>query len=152
MMRNIINFNKAWAFSKTSEIPAVMPKDWEQVDLPHTWNAIDGQDGGNDYFRGTACYVKELCKEELPKADRYYLEFRGANASAVLYINGAEKARHDGGYSTWRVDVTDQLTGQDLIVVTVDNGANDRVYPQNADFTFYGVPGCKYSGSKGNAF
>jgi len=137
-MRNIINFNKAWAFSKTSEIPAVMPKDWEQVDLPHTWNAIDGQDGGNDYFRGVACYVKELCKEELPKADRYYLEFHGANTSAVLYINGAETARHDGGYSTWRVDVTDQLTGQDLIVVTVDNGVNDRVYPQNADFTFYG--------------
>ena len=26
------------------------------VDLPHTWNNIDGQDGGNDYWRGTCIY------------------------------------------------------------------------------------------------
>jgi len=74
----------------------------------------------------------------LPAADRYYIEFRGANSSADLYIDGEAMAHHDGGYSTWRVDVTDKLTKDVVITVAVDNSPNDRVYPQMADFTFYG--------------
>ena len=119
-------------------VPEKLPVDWEQVNLPHTWNAIDGQDGGNDYYRGTCYYAKNLSKVDLPEADRYYLEFRGANASADLYVNGKHLAHHDGGYSTWRADITDALEVENLIVVTVENGINDRVYPQVADFTFYG--------------
>ena len=74
----------------------------------------------------------------MPKADQYYLEFCGANSSATVYANGKEIASHDGGYSTWRVNVTDVLTDKTLFVIAVDNGINDRVYPQTADFTFYG--------------
>lgn len=138
-MREIINFNKKWAFSKDVEtVPAQMPEKWYWVNLPHTWNAIDGQDGNNDYFRGTAYYAKELKKLDLPEASQYYLEFRGANASADVYVNGKKLASHDGGYSTWRVNITEELSENNLIVVAVDNGVNDRVYPQTADFTFYG--------------
>ena len=56
-MRTILNINGDWAFLKdTVQTPAVL-EGAERVNLPHTWNAIDGQDGGNDYFRGTCCYV-----------------------------------------------------------------------------------------------
>ena len=138
-MRTVLNLNAQWAFTKMAEtVPEKLPVDWEQVNLPHTWNAIDGQDGGNDYYRGTCYYAKNLSKVDLPEADRYYLEFRGANASADLYVNGKHLAHHDGGYSTWRADITDALEVENLIVVTVENGINDRVYPQVADFTFYG--------------
>ncbi len=138
-MREIINFNVKWAFTKNAtEVPATMPEKWDWVTLPHSWNAIDGQDGGADYYRGTAYYAKELKKFDLPEADRYYMEFRGANSSADLYINGKKIASHDGGYSTWRADITDALEMDNLIVVAVDNAENDRVYPQMADFTFYG--------------
>lgn len=138
-MREIINFNTKWAFTKeASEVPKEMPKKWYWVTLPHCWNEIDGQDGGNDYYRGTCYYAKELEKRELPEADRYYLELRGANSSADVYVNGKKLAHHDGGYSTWRVDMTESLTEQNLIVVAVNNSANETVYPQNADFTFYG--------------
>ncbi len=139
-MRNIINFNAAWAFNKdASAVPTALPGDWETVTLPHTWNAIDGQDGGNDYYRGTGYYAKTIVKGELPAADRYFLELCGANSSADVYLNGKALAHHDGGYSTWRVDLTDTLTdGEDLLVVVVDNAPNDHVYPQMADFTFYG--------------
>ena len=138
-MRTVINFNTKWAFSKeAAEVPQTMPEKWYWVNLPHTWNAIDGQDGGNDYYRGTAYYAKEFEKIDLPKADQYYLEFRGANASAVVYVNGKKAGSHDGGYSTWRVNITDYLDNRNLVVVEVDNGMSDRVYPQNADFTFYG--------------
>ena len=138
-MREIINFNVKWAFTKNAtEVPATMPEKWDWVTLPHSWNNIDGQDGENDYYRGTCYYAKQLKKFDLPEADRYYMEFRGANSSADLYINGKKLASHDGGYSTWRVDITDALEMDNLVVVAVDNAANERVYPQMADFTFYG--------------
>ena len=99
-MRNIININQKWAFIKDLGIaPGQIPETAEQVDLPHSWNAVDGQDGGNDYFRGTCCYLKQV--SELPEADKYYLEIRGANSSADVYLNGKHMAHHDGGYSTW---------------------------------------------------
>ncbi len=137
-MRQLINLNAGWVFNKQNEIPAALPADWEKVDLPHSWNAVDGQDGGNDYFRGTACYAKTLTKAELPIAQQYYLEICGANSSADVYLDGKLLAHHDGGYSTWRVNLTEALRSSSLLVIAVDNAANEHVYPQMADFTFYG--------------
>ena len=138
-MRTVVNFNAKWAFTKqASEIPSALPMDWNWVNLPHSWNAIDGQDGDNDYYRGTCYYAKALNKTDLPAADQYYLELQGANSSADAYVNGKKLAHHDGGYSTWRVNMTDALEMTNLIVVAVDNSANETVYPQMADFTFYG--------------
>lgn len=138
-MREIINLNTKWAFTKDADaIPQTMPKKWYWVTLPHSWNDIDGQDGGADYYRGTCYYAKELKKADLPKNAQYYLEIKGANASADVYLNGKKLAHHDGGYSTWRVNLTDALEVENLLVIAVENGVNDHVYPQNADFTFYG--------------
>ncbi|MBR3974181.1 MAG: glycoside hydrolase family 2 protein [Oscillospiraceae bacterium] len=138
-MRHIININEGWAFTKdTCPIPDTFPADWEKVNLPHSWNAIDGQDGGADYHRGTCHYARRLSRADLPEAERYYLEINGANSSADVILNGKNLAHHDGGYSTWRVDITDTLQEENLLVIDVDNAPNDTVYPQMADFTFYG--------------
>ena len=138
-MRNIISINHGWFFSKeATAVPETLCTDWEAVNVPHCWNAVDGQDGGNDYWRGTAYYAKTITKAELPAAERYYLEIQGANSSADVYLGGKHLAHHDGGYSTWRVDLTEDLAEESLLVIAVDNAANDRVYPQMADFTFYG--------------
>ena len=138
-MRNIVSINQGWFFSKeATAVPETLCTDWEAVNVPHCWNAVDGQDGGNDYWRGTAYYAKTIVKAELPAADRYYLEINGANSSADVYLDGKQLAHHDGGYSTWRVDLTETLADESLLVIAVDNAANDRVYPQMADFTFYG--------------
>ncbi len=138
-MRNIVNINRKWSFSKLAEaVPTTLPQKWDFVNLPHSWNAIDGQDGDNDYYRGTAYYAKNLSKTALPEADRYYLEINGANSSADVYMNGKHLAHHDGGYSTWRVDITQELGVGSLLVIAVDNAPNETVYPQMADFTFYG--------------
>ena len=138
-MRQIQNFNYRWAFTKEAgEIPTEIPASWYWVNLPHSWNNIDGQDGGNDYYRGTCHYAKKFEKTDLPEAAQYYLELRGANASADVYLNGKKLASHDGGYSTWRVNITEALEDSNMLVVAVENGINDRVYPQMADFTFYG--------------
>jgi len=138
-LRTITNINRKWAFTKQStEIPAQIDTKWDFVNLPHSWNALDGQDGDSDYYRGTAVYAKELIKEDLPEAERYYIEINGANSSADLYVNGKKLAHHDGGYSTWRCDITEEIGMKTLIAIAVDNAPNEVVYPQMADFTFYG--------------
>ena len=135
-MRNIVNLNKDWLFVKdTTDITV---RTGEEISIPHSWNAIDGQDGGNDYFRGSCLYVKTLEKKDLPESDLYYLEFRGTNSSADVYVNGKHLAHHDGGYSTWRVNITEALEEKNEIAVLVENSINETVYPQMADFTFYG--------------
>ncbi len=135
-MRNIINLNQNWLFVKNTT--DISQREGITVQLPHTWNAEDGFDGGNDYFRGSCLYIKELNKSELPSSDLYYLEFCGANSSADVYIGDKHVAHHDGGYSTWRVNITDEITDKTEIAVIVDNSPNETVYPQMADFTFYG--------------
>ena len=135
-MRNIINLNKDWLFVKDSTDITVLQG--ENVNLPHSWNATDGMDGGNDYFRGYCVYRKTLNKADLPAADLYYLELRGTNASADVYVGGEKLAHHDGGYSTWRVNITEKIADETEIAIVVENTVNETVYPQMADFTFYG--------------
>ena len=109
------------------------------VDLPHTWNNIDGQDGGNDYWRGTCIYKTQFTAPAFDKnTQQVWLQFEGVNASAKVTLNGVEVTRHDGGYSTFRADVTALLADSNELIVEADNSKNDRVYPQKADFTFYG--------------
>ncbi len=136
-MRQKITFNENWTFTKPGEAP-------QAVDLPHTWNAADGTDGGNDYYRGTCTYKKSFAAPQHTTEEEVWLEFEGAAMTAVISLNGQELGRHEGGYSTFRVNLTPTLAGENGIkefnelVVTVDNSANDHVYPQKADFTFYG--------------
>lgn len=108
------------------------------VDLPHTWNAVDGQDGGNDYYRGTCVYEKKIVKPQFDVDERVYLQFQGVNASARVLLNEKEICTHHNGYATFRVDVTDVLLEENLLRVEVDNSVSQKVYPQKADFTFYG--------------
>ena len=138
-MRQTVHLNRKWAFSKEAVcVPTEISTKWNFVNLPHCYNAIDGQDGDADYYRGTAFYAKNISKLDLPGTDCYYLEINGANSSAKVHWNGKLLAEHHGGYSTWRVDVTDVMEASNLLVLEVDNAPNQTVYPQNADFTFYG--------------
>ena len=136
-MRSILNFNSSWNFYKaTADIN--VKEGAELVNLPHSWNAEDGYDGGNDYYRGSCVYTKSFAKSELPEGELHYLQIEGANSSADVYLNGKHLAHHDGGYSTWRVNLTNDLADENTLSIVVDNAANEIVYPQMADFTFYG--------------
>ena len=130
-MRKEYLINENWLFRYHDGSETVL-------NIPHTWNAQDGQDGGNDYWRGTCVYEKQFSAPAYRDDERVYLDFAGVNASARVILNGAVVMTHDGGYSTFRCDITDCLKPENHLVAAVDNSVNDRVYPQKADFTFYG--------------
>jgi len=132
-MRKQILWNSDWLFARGDTPEKATP-----VTLPHTWNAKDGQDGGNDYYRGTCLYTKAFAAPAHSDSEEVWLEFEGVAMTAVVTLNGHELTRHEGGYATFRVNLTPALAAQNTLTVAVDNGKNRTVYPQKADFTFYG--------------
>ena len=131
-MREITKIMKGWEFTGPDGTTTT-------VDLPHTWNARDGQDGGNDYWRGTCIYRTRFAAPQFNTASQQvWIQFDGVNASAHVVLNGSPVCNHDGGYSTFRANITELLRDENELIVEVDNSKNDRVYPQKADFTFYG--------------
>ena len=131
-MRKLIPFNESWLFTKPGEnrVP---------VTLPHTWNALDGQDGGGDYWRGECVYEKTFTAPDRKAGEEVYLEFDGVSASARVTLNNHFIGEHHGGYSRFRFNISECLkAGENHLTVAVSNAACDTVYPQNADFTFYG--------------
>ena len=128
-MRKITSLNPDWQFTKEGRT--------ETVSLPHTWNAKDGQDGGDDYYRGTCIYEKALDYHLLP-GRKLYLEINGASSEAAIYLNGQPVGEHRGGYSAFRVELTPYWAVENTLQIQVCNAPNQSVYPQKADFTFYG--------------
>ena len=116
-------------FAKQGEQPA-------KVALPHTWNALDGQDGGADYWRGIGNY--EIALPDPTEGTRQYIEFQGANHVATVYCNGRELGTHKGGFSTFRYELTPAMKKEGNVLTVVVTNAPSDIYPQNADFTFYG--------------
>lgn len=137
-MRVEKNFNEGWQFVKENPGMDADGMHGKPVMLPHTWNEQDGTDGGNDYYRGTCWYYKEFASPDLKEGEELWLEFRGVAMTSEVWLNGQKLFHHEGGYSTFRVELTRYLQKENKLAVSVDNSKNRRVYPQKADFTFYG--------------
>lgn len=141
-MRQIINLNQNWKFMQQDVgLPETWPADWQDVVLPHTWNAVDGHDGNGSYNRGSYWYAREFETPRQPlDGGRVYVEILAAGQQAAVYVNGTKAAEHEGGYSIFRADITDlcQKDEPNLLVINCSNQEKDNVYPQSADFTFYG--------------
>src|SRR4051812_17213795 len=59
-LRQRVDLNAGWRFLKGdpagAEATTFNDSTWPQLNLPHTWNAADGADGGNNYYRGIGWY------------------------------------------------------------------------------------------------
>lgn len=148
-MRKTFNLNDNWSFSKDRI-------NWEQVTLPHTWNAVDGMDGKGEYYRGKCYYRRQLQTPALQEGERVYLEILALSLCGTVYVNDREVGSHEGGYSSFVVDITDALVpspertaaaseasfgspaSMNTITILADNSPHSNIYPQMADFTFYG--------------
>jgi beta-galactosidase len=142
-MRKVVNINDQWKFIREDKEQAMdrffNDDKWEEVHVPHTWNAIDGANGF-DFYKGACWYRKEFTVGQLDKDNKVFIEFQGSNSITDVYVNGKHLGQHRGGYSTFRFDITDEIDfgGKNTLAVKVDNTVVEDVYPQQADFTFYG--------------
>ncbi|MBQ1377666.1 MAG: beta-galactosidase [Lachnospiraceae bacterium] len=141
-MRVLIDLKENWYFSKKqTAVPDRLPEDdsWEKISLPHTWNAVDGHDGSG-FDRGAYWYVTAFEAPEQPlPGGRTYIEVGAAALVGDVYVNGVFLTRHVGGFSAFRADATDVLKkGCNILAIRCDNTYSEKVYPQRADFTFYG--------------
>ncbi len=141
-MRNVVNLNHGWKFiQQDAGLPKELPADWQDVNLPHTWNAVDGHDGNGSYDRGSYWYARTFETPKQPLAGgKTYVEVLAAGQQATVYVNGTKVVYHEGGYSIFRADITPLCheEGENLLVINCSNEYKDSVYPQSADFTFYG--------------
>ena len=122
-MRKILNLNKNWTF----EMNGVQT----DLDIPHTWNGVDGQNGGNNYKRTVCSYKKTFARPDFNLGEEVYLEFCGVNSSCEVFFGGQKVCSHDGGYSKFRVCVTSLIQDENELIVKVDNRANETVYYLN---------------------
>ena len=135
--------NSGWKFHKgdaKAYAATFDDADWDPVNLPHTWNAQDGQDGGSDFYRGPGWYRRTLNIEDIG-GKRFYLHFEGALTTTDAYVNGKSVGQHKGGYAAFRFDITDHVQpGENVLAVKVDNVLDADVPPLSGDWTFFGCP------------
>ncbi len=139
-MRTTWNLNADWVFTKEDDIKWQKENivGGEAVNIPHTWNAFDGQDGGSNYYRDGCWYQKMLELPAVSENQALTLQFNAVNAVAEVYLDGTLLGTHSGGYSAFRFDVTAWAGKTVLLSVRADNADSPDVYPRTADYTFYG--------------
>ncbi|MDR1816852.1 MAG: glycoside hydrolase family 2 protein [Puniceicoccales bacterium] len=126
-----------------SPVPPAPPEflsdaEWSPVTLPHTWNARDTVQRA-DYRRGVSWYRKTLkfSEKDIAGGHRWWLRFGAAGQSAVVYINGAKRLEHAGGYDAFALELRPRA-GENEILVRVSNEKNRHLPPLSGDFNQYG--------------
>jgi beta-galactosidase len=122
------------------------PMGWEEVELPHCWNALDCVDPDQAYYQGPGWYRLHLT-DQLP-GGRILLRFHGAGQKTEVYLFEEKVAQHVGGYDEFVVDLTDAAARHLAVrgpkdglplAIRCDNGRDLQMIPSNeSDFSIYG--------------
>jgi len=111
---------------------------WEDVTLPHTWNALDtmSTDPNWHYRRGMGIYELDFVPPENTKGQRLWLEFEAVSQSCKVYFNNVLLTEHRGGYTAFNVNIPNRAG---TIRIEADNTPNIELIPSDqSDFFLYG--------------
>ena len=125
---------------------------WEQINLPHCYNALDAVDPAINYYQGPSWYRKSLEIDNPYLNGHTLLHFEGAGQKTAVYIHTNKVGEHVGGYDEWTVDITDavekfkktaafkkQFKGKIPLSIRVDNSRDLEMIPSDlSDFNVYG--------------
>lgn len=125
---------------------------WENVNLPHCFNATDAVNPDVNYYQGPGWYRKLLAINNPYKNGRTVLFFEGAGQKTEVFIGTKKVANHVGGYDEWSVDITDAIKEvqrdsfftenykeQIPLSIRCDNSRDLEMIPSDlSDFTIYG--------------
>ena len=148
--RECIDFNTGWQFKKgpfASDpvlFGAGFERGWQEVKVPHTWNATDMQTDKNSFYEGAAYYKKAYTPSLSMKDKRVFLRFEGVASVAEVYVNNVFAGNHQGAYSAFAVEISSLLNygEENEILVKADNSSRPDVIPVN--HTLFGVYGGMY--------
>lgn len=142
--RRDIPFNTDWQFKKGAEnygeSVAFVAEEWEDIQLPHTYNRTDMQLDKN-FYTGDGFYRKVFTLDESLKDKRVFLHFEGVSSVATVYINGRYLTRHKGAYSAFAFEITNSIKWgeQNTLLIRTNNEAREDVIPINQFlFPLYG--------------
>jgi beta-galactosidase len=139
-----VNLDESWRFIRADAAGAQEPgfddASWESINIPHTWNNLDGQDGGTNYYRGIGWYRKHFTVDNAYAGRQLFLKFDGAFSATEVWVNGHQLGGHRGGFAAFVFDATPFLKvgGDNLLAVKVSNAFDPDIPPLSADFTFFG--------------
>lgn len=148
--REVTSFNDGWEFKKgpfSKEAMQAAVKwnaGWQEVTLPHTWNADDMQKKVSAFYEGVGYYRKKCIFPESMKGKRLFLRFEGVGSCAEVYVNGYLTGTHKGAYSAFVCEIGSQVKfgEENEIIVKADNTARPDVIPVN--HVLFGVYGGIY--------
>lgn len=148
--RITLPFTDGWLFKKAPAIPELAlhaplwEADWEEVEIPHTWNAKDMQTRANNFYEGVGYYRKTYFMPADWDTKRVFLRFEGVGAVAEVYVNGSLVTTHKGGYSAFACEIGTLLKAgeENEIIVKADNSSRPDVIPIN--HVLFGVYGGMY--------
>ena len=148
--REVTLFNDGWEFKKgpfSKEAMQAAVKwnaGWQEVTLPHTWNADDMQKKVSAFYEGVGYYRKKCIFPESMKGKRLFLRFEGVGSCAEVYVNGYLTGTHKGAYSAFVCEIGSQVKfgEENEIIVKADNTARPDVIPVN--HVLFGVYGGIY--------
>lgn len=141
-----------WKFIKQDAGLEADAATWEEVTIPHTWNAFDGQDGParssdpklnvkrENYYRGACWYVRPLDVPAEWKDKRVFLLFEAAATAAKVYLNGQPVGEHRGAFTAFCFELTPHVKWGRMneLRVQVDNSHFEDVAPLTGDFNIHG--------------
>ena len=144
-VREALNFNVDWKYSmgdaSGAYAKAYNDSGWTYVDLPHSTKFVTPEDP-NAYL-GISWYRKHFSLAGVYQGCKVYIEFEAAMQSADVWVNGTKKIRHEGGYTPFTIDITDDVTyggADNVIAVKVDSNATPDWAPgwNGVDFQYDG--------------
>lgn len=140
-VRQRLNLNREWKFflgdSVGAEAPAFDDGSWARINLPHNFSMPYFQSA--HWYTGYGWYRKNLVVPAGWKTKRIFIEFEGAFRVAEIFVNGKQVGTHQGGYTGFSFDITEQLhEGNNLLAVRLNNLFSRRLAPRNGDHNFTG--------------
>ena len=143
-----VELNSNWRFLKADTELNADTATWDEVSIPHTWNAVDALNGGgtqdkngaDGYYRGPGWYAKTFPFDDEWKGKRVFIRFEGVGMVADVYLNGHHLGQHKGAFGAFCYELTQHLISHadNELRVHVNNSWQADIPPLSGDFPVFG--------------
>ncbi|MBR2544840.1 MAG: glycoside hydrolase family 2 protein, partial [Erysipelotrichaceae bacterium] len=139
---NMISLNNNWTFSESWNDDFKNGVTGEAVRLPHTCKILDYHYINDKDYQTICGYSTEITMPDHLENKKVFLQFDGAAHIATVYIDGQQCGTHKGGYTAFRIDITQYVKAgnKHTVAVKLDTTENGEIPPFGyvIDYLTYG--------------